>query len=555
MPRFLDVTNPPLARSALSAARAEHVDVRDFGADTTGATDASSDIQDAYDFAASSGASRLVIPAGTYKLSTGLVFNVEDNVEVVWRKNSVAMPDSGVTAVTWQQQTITPTVLTPRMRGYKVDGGQTTDSVGPTSTTNTTGLLIKNCALGWFPELWVRNCTVGVKMLSAENDTGTPLWCEHNRLSGDISGCQTGIAIVTTDGTGSFAGTDWSHLNIDRCTTGVSVDSGSSIYRSRWHNVQMWLRQNQVGWDLSGNLKGVQVVCAFEAITGTGQVGIHLQSSAQNAATSGWAITWTGFYSGTQTQVTNDTSTDNLVWREGIGDVNLDTTEKSVQSRWRVRRAGNSRGHIEAATNFVGGGGWHFGNGTLTPDTTLYRDSGGGLRTDNTLRVGSSATASRPTPGGASAMWWDTDLDEPIWYNGSAWVRAAELVGGRHITFVGHGTALTWSSMPAALTEFRGVVIYRFKTDLSKAARSRLQVNVSGAGHTGATLKAQYSTDQSSWYDLTASASIDSGPSLQVSAWAAIPAGAADDVYVRLVGVGGNGSTTPSFGLIALDVE
>jgi hypothetical protein len=86
-------------------------------------------------------------------------------------------------------------------------------------------------------------------------------------------------------------------------------------------------------------------------------------------------------------------------------------------------------------------------------------------------------------------------------------------------------------------------------------------VNVFAAGAAGpppAKLRAQYSTDQSSWNYLDGS----SGPSvnedttgLQVSSWVNLAAGAKADVFLRIVGLDGDGSTDPFFGRLDIQVK
>lgn len=121
---------------------------------------------------------------------------------------------------------------------------------------------------------------------------------------------------------------------------------------------------------------------------------------------------------------------------------------------------------------------------------------------------------------------------------------------GWAVTLVGAST--TWTNMPAALTEFTGSPRTRY--DLTDADDVRLVVCVGVAGQGGATLKAQYSTDQSNWSDLTGAAAADA-LNVQTTAWAAVPAGAKGDVFIRLVGQGGNGTLDPQFRLVQLQVR
>ena len=76
--------------------------VADYGADNTGATDASSEIQEAYDDL--TGGGELIIPAGVYKLSSGLTFatgtDISDRAVTVRAYGAEFRPEEGVTALT-----------------------------------------------------------------------------------------------------------------------------------------------------------------------------------------------------------------------------------------------------------------------------------------------------------------------------------------------------------------------------------------------------------------------------------------------------------------------
>lgn len=118
--------------------------------------------------------------------------------------------------------------------------------------------------------------------------------------------------------------------------------------------------------------------------------------------------------------------------------------------------------------------------------------------------------------------------------------------------------ALVWALMPAAMTEFGGLTILRQRADLSGASEARLVVNVSAGGAAAAKLRAQYSTDLAAWSYLDGA----SGPSVPVaasgiaaSAWVTLEAAAAADVWLRLVGIDGDGVASPSFGSVSLQVR
>lgn len=125
------------------------------------------------------------------------------------------------------------------------------------------------------------------------------------------------------------------------------------------------------------------------------------------------------------------------------------------------------------------------------------------------------------------------------------------------LTFLADGAAVRWSAQPSALTEFLGVMRHRLKYDLSKFNQARLIVNVTAIGATHAKIRVQYA-EQITYYYLDDS----SGPSvgintigLKVSTWIDLCDGAKADVFLRLVGIGGDGIVNPAFGLIAVQVK
>ena len=72
-----------------------------------------------------------------------------------------------------------------------------------------------------------------------------------------------------------------------------------------------------------------------------------------------------------------------------------------------------------------------------------------------------------------------------------------------------------------------------------------------GSGKVGtatSTLRVQYSTDQTTWTDLPGTSVSTASIGLKVSTFTAIPAGAKQDVFLRVVGEGGNATANPSYG-------
>ncbi len=121
--------------------------------------------------------------------------------------------------------------------------------------------------------------------------------------------------------------------------------------------------------------------------------------------------------------------------------------------------------------------------------------------------------------------------------------------------------AVSWTNMPAALTELNGATRSRVKVDLTAAVNVRLTAAVSVVGAAGAAYRVQYATDgdaQGTWAYLDGNA----GPSVtidalggRVSPWATLVAGARADVWLRVVGINGDGAADPIVGNVVLAVK
>jgi len=96
-------------------------------------------------------------------------------------------------------------------------------------------------------------------------------------------------------------------------------------------------------------------------------------------------------------------------------------------------------------------------------------------------------------------------------------------------------------------------VLNRALVDLTGRTNARIHAHVTVAFVTG-NLKAQYSTDGSSFSDLTTGLVSPTGTGLKTSASAAIPAGAKQLVLLRMVGYGGNGTEDPAVSGVAVEI-
>jgi hypothetical protein len=108
--------------------------------------------------------------------------------------------------------------------------------------------------------------------------------------------------------------------------------------------------------------------------------------------------------------------------------------------------------------------------------------------------------------------------------------------------------------MPAALTELLGTADRRVRVDLTDCDKCRLTTRVVTVGAAAAVLKVQYSTDEAAWADLTPAVAVNT-TGAKATAWAAVPAGARGDVFLRVVGQSGDGAADPVFGQILLEAR
>lgn len=122
--------------------------------------------------------------------------------------------------------------------------------------------------------------------------------------------------------------------------------------------------------------------------------------------------------------------------------------------------------------------------------------------------------------------------------------------------------SITWASMPQALTEFNNATRTRMKADLTGRTQARaLVLCVTGNNSVNTpVLGVQYSLDQSAWNFLDDSAGpvvsvATGGGILVVSNYVTLAANAKADVFLRVIGQGGNGSSGTVIVNMALQVK
>jgi hypothetical protein len=112
-------------------------------------------------------------------------------------------------------------------------------------------------------------------------------------------------------------------------------------------------------------------------------------------------------------------------------------------------------------------------------------------------------------------------------------------------------TAQTWTTQPAADTEFFGNVFSRQRVDLTRGETFYLTGRQAVAGFAGANLRLQCSADQTTWTDAgTSNATIDIGTlgtQPRIGNLDTLSSSCKGLVYLRLVGAGGNATASPSW--------
>lgn len=135
---------------------------------------------------------------------------------------------------------------------------------------------------------------------------------------------------------------------------------------------------------------------------------------------------------------------------------------------------------------------------------------------------------------------------------------SAEVIrlGQEPVNITVNAATVTWTNQPAALTELFGLTDRRVPFDATRFTQARIAANVEVAGATGATLRCEFATTDGGAYGALDGGT---GPNVlidalgtKVGSWVTLVSGAKADVFLRVVGVGGDGAADPDLGLIAV---
>lgn len=126
---------------------------------------------------------------------------------------------------------------------------------------------------------------------------------------------------------------------------------------------------------------------------------------------------------------------------------------------------------------------------------------------------------------------------------------------GTSMLFLGPTTGTVWTNMPAASTLLLGSMASIRPIDLSQYTQVRLVVSTIVAGPTGAKMRLAYSATEPTDINDVASipatdTEVEDATVTTSSGWQAIPTEARADVYLAIIGSGGDGAIDPSFGVI-----
>jgi hypothetical protein len=117
---------------------------------------------------------------------------------------------------------------------------------------------------------------------------------------------------------------------------------------------------------------------------------------------------------------------------------------------------------------------------------------------------------------------------------------------------------LSWA-VPSALTELGGNSRARTIVNLTYCSQARIVVNITDAASASAKLRLQYSTNSgSSWnyLDDTSGPSVGiNAASVAASAWVNLATNAKAEVWIRVVGIDGDGSDSATIAQVSMQVK
>lgn len=124
------------------------------------------------------------------------------------------------------------------------------------------------------------------------------------------------------------------------------------------------------------------------------------------------------------------------------------------------------------------------------------------------------------------------------------------------------GATITWTGQPSGVTEWISSTNRRQQYDLTNFTQFRLVLAVATGGATAAKLGVQFSTNSGSTWSfletgggITHEVGFNTAGSPLTGSWVNIATSGKADVQLRIIGVGGDGSTSPVFTSVAVELR
>jgi hypothetical protein len=448
----------------------ESVSVKDFGAVGDGIANDTDAIQNALDYAATSGVA-IYVPAGTYAhtgltIATGVKLRGAGpesakllNISTVNDSVTVPYPGGSVFPNYWEISGLTIDAQTPRSSGQsgirldRSSGGvvfnvlvqnhwynireKTSWKIFFGQIRSVTG------EYGWFIEddginPGVPNHRYGVNFVSNEyglqitgNGVGATVFC-----GGSIETTTNWALEIKSGGTRAltFVGFNFEANNMP--TFGFDIIVGddavptsapATVTFDGCLFIDRTVSNLKTAFDLNrgsnitvrncsfiGYLQGADISSNFGTLLVENLQGL---TNWSNTATAGV------FYPGTSSLILGTRNTSAVVSGGTFRQIHLDSATALLLASRRTTE-NHDRFEITAAGTI----GWHAFN-TATADVTFGRLAANcvGVPDDDVIRTGRGATGSRPSAStvGAGSMWYDTTLSKPIWSDGTSWRDAA----------------------------------------------------------------------------------------------------------------------------------
>lgn len=240
--------------------------------------------------------------------------------------------------------------------GDVLGGGFVGAWVEPATLNGQIAFRLRDTDRGYFKNCHAKGVAVGIAL----DSFGAGAWCEGSVLEDIIiNDSTTGLKATVTSGTGSFGETHARNLSFNNCTTAVDMGAGSNFYRSVFSGVTGWLHINQTGWNINGNIHGLQGHFGLENLdtpTTTGVIGIAIGSGASNTMAADLHIDWSGAFA----SKISDPNSKYLSWYEGPVRY---MSHVDAGNMLDLRVPGDAIGRVQALGGAAGGGGIGLGNG------------------------------------------------------------------------------------------------------------------------------------------------------------------------------------------------